>query len=460
MHRIGILYLILLASELTSIAILTTQQRLIQSNPNVNHLVWTKSWGGNYRDYSYDAVFVGGALFVTGASFSYGPGPVNLILLKYSRDGELTWNETYSPRGYVVWRGIASTRSIRSEELAWSDTSSNGIYTMGRGVASDGASIYVCGIYTAENSAYSLLLKYDLDGRLLWEKEWRPTHDAKSTGLALDTAGNIYVTGYVAVSALMNREFLLKYNGEGDLLFSILVDSENTETAWGISVSDGVYLCGEVGHNTSGSENPSLPAVSMLLIKISLDGNVIWSKESSIGVDNVANSVDAAQEISVAGYTIFRNGTAKTVLLRYSPNGDLKHSKAFGESPLEDMAWGIATAGQYTYIAGHTRPTPAHLADASVCKLGPDDDVIWWDFNWGEILDRARAVTVSGDDVYVVGETYQNGVDMQVLVKKYVSPNVALSPEVSQSLRLSPLAIGCLLLVVMIYAIIRIRRMR
>jgi hypothetical protein len=122
------------------------------------------------------------------------------------------------------------------------------------------------------------------------------------------------------------------------------------------------------------------------------------------------------------------------------------------------MAWGIATAGQYTYVAGHTRPTPAHLADASVCKLGPDGDVIWWDFNWGDILDRARAVTVSGDDVYVVGETYQNGVDMQVLVKKYVSPNVALSPELSRSLKLSPLAIGCSLLVVEIYVIIRIRR--
>ncbi|MCX6654266.1 MAG: hypothetical protein NTY03_03995, partial [Candidatus Bathyarchaeota archaeon] len=190
MHKAGILYLILLVSELTSIAILTTQQRLIQSNPSLNQIAWTKSWGGIYRDYSYDAVFVGGALFVTGASFSYGPGPVNLILLKYSQEGELVWNETYSPRSYVVWHGTASTRSIRSEELVWDKTSSNGIYTMGRGVASDGASIYTSGIYIEENSAYSLLLKYDLDGQLIWGREWRPEHDAKSTGVALDEVGN------------------------------------------------------------------------------------------------------------------------------------------------------------------------------------------------------------------------------------------------------------------------------
>ena len=101
MHRIGILYLILLVSECTSIAILTTQQRLIQSNPSSNHIAWTKSWGGIYRDYSYDAAFVDGALFVTGASFSYGLGPVNLILLKFTRDGDLAWNETYSPGGFA-----------------------------------------------------------------------------------------------------------------------------------------------------------------------------------------------------------------------------------------------------------------------------------------------------------------------------------------------------------------------
>ena len=280
---------------------------------------------------------------------------------------------------------------------------------MGRGIASDGASVYVCGIYIAENSAYSLLLKYD---------------------------------------------------GRGELLFSMMVDSGGTETAWGISVSDAVYLCGEVGHNTSSAENPGLQATSMLLTRISLDGDVIWSKEYSVAFDDVANSVDAEREISVAGYAGFRNGTAKMVLLRYSPEGDLRYSKVFGEAAIEDIAWGIATAGQYTYVVGHTRSTPTHLADASVCKLGPDGDVLWRDFNRGDMLDRARAVTVSGDEVYVVGETYHIGVDMQVLVKKFVSPNFALSPTVSLSLRLSPLAIGCILLAVEVYVVIRTRRTR
>ena len=83
MRRVGVIYIILLVSEITSIAVLGTQRGLILSDPSSNHVSWATSRGGALRDYSYDAVFVSGALFVTGASFSYGPGPVNLVLLKY-----------------------------------------------------------------------------------------------------------------------------------------------------------------------------------------------------------------------------------------------------------------------------------------------------------------------------------------------------------------------------------------
>lgn len=427
MRRVVAIYIILLVSEFASIFILGTQQGLILSDPSSNHVVWAMSWGGDLRDYSYDAVFTSGALFVTGASFSYGLGPVNLVLLKYGGDGRLVWNETYSLGGY----------------------------TMGRGAASDGDSIYVSGIHIGENVSYSLLLKYNLDGRLIWEREWRPGLDAKSTDVSLDEAGNIYVTGYVIISPLMNSEYLLKYSGDGDLLYSKIVDSLDSETAWGISVSDAVYLCGEVGYNMSSPR----PVTEMLLTKMSLDGVVLWSRESSIGVGNAANAVDAGKVIHVAGYAMFLNGTAKEVLSQYSPDGVLVYTVVLGESPIEDMAWGVVSAGQYTYVVGHARPNFSDMADATVCKIGPDGKLIWRDYYGDTNIDRARAVSVSGNDVYVVGETYVHGLDMQISVKKYVSPNVALNPELSFYIQLSPMVIGCILFFIQISDIMR-RRMR
>jgi hypothetical protein len=169
--------------------------------------------------------------------------------------------------------------------------------------------------------------------------------------------------------------------------------------------------------------------------------------------------VDAKNVISVAGYAMFMNGTAKEVLRQYSPEGDLVHTLVLGESPIEDMAWGVVSAGQYIYVVGHARPNFADMADATVCKIGPDGRLIWRDYYGGTNIDRARAVSVSGNEVYVVGETMMSGLDMQISVKKYVSPNAALNPELSLSLRLSPMVIGCLLFMVQISDLMR-RRIR
>lgn len=429
MRKIGVLYLVLLACEFILITIIVTQRGLILSDPASYQVNWTNTWGGANRDYSYDAVFSGDALFVTGASFSYGPGPLNLVLLKYSREGELIWNQTY-------WEGG---------------------YTMGRSAASDGGSICVSGIHIAENASYSLLLKYDLDGQPIWSREWRPEYDAKSSGVALDNAGNIYVTGYVILSPLENRGFLLKYSKEGDLLFSRVFESDGTETAWGLSVSDAVYVCGEVTHNTTTLETTGLSTANMLLRKVGLGGEMIWSRESSIGLDNVADSVLSGEGIIVAGYASYANGTAREVLLRYGRDGDLKSTQILGDSSIEDVAWDVAQAGSYTYLVGHTRNSFTDLSDASVYKLGPDGNVLWENHYSDYSIDRARAVTVDGDDVYVVGETYWRALDMQVLVRKYVSPNIALTPEESMALRLSPMIMGTLLLITAIYWATRIR---
>jgi len=430
MHRVGALYALLLASEMVAIAVLATQRELILADPSTTRIAWMETWGGKYRDYSYDAAFAAGVLYVTGASASFGEGVINLVLLKYSEAGDLLLNETLSLGGY----------------------------TMGRGVASDGSTVYVCGIHTAENVSSSLLLRYGLDGRLIWKREWRPDADAKSTGVALDRAGNIYVTGYVTESTDVKRIFLLKYDAGGTLLFSSVEEAEGSETAWGIAVSDAVYLCGEASNDTT---SPGVRSSNMLLRKVGLDSRVIWSRETSVGYSNAANSVDASDDISVAGYALFANGTAKMLLRRYGGDGGLRGTLVLSEFYIEEMAWGVARAGKYTYLVGHAQPNISVIGIGSVYKLGPDmHTILWRDHYGGGPVDRARAAVVSGDDVYVVGESYWYGLDMQVSVKKYVSPNAALDPVVSEALTLSPLLIGLLLLAVALYSASTIKRGR
>ena len=108
------------------------------------------------------------------------------------------------------------------------------------------------------------------------------------------------------------------------------------------------------------------------------------------------------------------------------------------------------------YVVGHARPYFTDLADVSIHKMGPDGNVLWEDYYRDFNIDRARSVTVYGDDVYVVGKNYWRLLDMQVFVMKYVSPNTVLTPDESRFYKLSPLIMGTLLLIVAIYAITHI----
>jgi hypothetical protein len=431
MRRRAVAYALLLLCQVVLSFLLVTQRGLVLADPASHTLDWRATWGGDMRDYSYDATVTDGALYVTGATYSEGETPVRLLLMRYETNGTLTWNETYGVGGYA----------------------------MGRGIVSNGMSLYVAGIRIDDRGARSLLLKYDLDGRLIWEREWSPGANARASGIDLDAAGNVYVTGYVEESPVEKRTFLLKYDAEGSLAYSQVYPAEGTDTAWGLTVGDAIYICGESTINATAAEETGVAAANALLMKVSLGGDLIWRREARLGHDNVANSVYSGNGVTIAGYSSYLNGTARLLLLRYDDGGELLSQSLFGSALIEDMAWGVAGAGDYTYVVGHTRPLFTDLGDASIQKLGPRGDVLWADTYSDYSTDMGRAVAISGDDVYLVGETYWRNLNTQVLVLKYVSANAALSSTVSTALRLSPLATGSLLLVIAIFdAYIMLRR--
>jgi hypothetical protein len=422
MRVIEAIYLLLLACLLASAATLHTDRRLILADPTTIGLDWKATWGGESRDYSYDAAFAGGALYVTGATYGDGIAPVSLLLLRYEENGTIAWSTTY-------WEGG---------------------YTMGRGIAMDGVNLYVAGIHIAGNTSYALLLKYDLDGSVVWEREWKPGPGAKASGIALDAEGNVYVTGYVQETSTENRIFLLKYGASGDLAYSRVYPANGSETAWGLTVGDAVYICGEATRDPATAEETGIPAASALLMRVDLDSDLVWRREARAGLDNVANSVTVGNGVTVAGYASYPNGTSKTLILHYRGDGTLTSTSTIGEAVIEEMAWGVAGSGDYTYVVGHARPIFSDLADASIIKLDANGSILLEHRYVDYSTDRARAVVVEGDDVYVVGETYWRDLDMQVLVIKYTSPNAALSPDVSQVLRLAPVGIGVLLFLLLL----------
>ncbi len=153
-------------------------------------LIWQKVWGGNGGDSGLDvAVDALGNAYVTGLTRSFNSGNNDqAFLLKFNSTGDLVWQK------------------------AWGNFT-NG-FTQGNSVAVDSTGhVYVSVSLGFINGTGSLVvLRLNTGGVLLWQKAWNAYPSQNGLGMTVDSADNIYVTGYSTGYAV-----LVKLNSTGGL---------------------------------------------------------------------------------------------------------------------------------------------------------------------------------------------------------------------------------------------------
>jgi hypothetical protein len=277
------------------------------------NLVYTLQWGGSGDDIprgiavdSEDNVYVAG----TTNSFSSN-GQTQIFLLKYDREGELRFS--------VTWGGI------------WND--------YGAGVAVDpSGNVYVVGTASSYSPAASqvVLLKYDSKGTLLSQRTWGGgTLNSYGTGVAIDDAGYIYVTGYTyalgptpGVSALI----LLKFDHSGNMILQKIWGGikDDFGTAIAVDLDGNVYVA---GYTKSYSVSPNIP--SALLLKYDPAGNLLFQRVWGGNREDYAYgiAVDNLENVYVTGYTYSfgpNSQGASFFILKYGISGDLQYEKLYG----------------------------------------------------------------------------------------------------------------------------------
>lgn len=248
------------------------------------NFVWNNTWGGHgYDDGTTVAVDSLGNVYVCGmygstdinfdpegstAGLGHGHGAptedwnyVNVFLSKFDAQGKFKWVRT--------WGGMNSDDAGGGVIV---DKAGN-VYAGGRFNCTNcnfnGDPLGVPVTLTTAGFHDGFVSKYDASGNFLWVKTWDDPSDAAVTGLALDSTGNIYATGWISGTPNnpANPNYGLKYGyahiagwtSDGTLLWAKTWGAAGTKTYNTPPIFDAsgnIYLAGmfqsTVNFNTDG----------------------------------------------------------------------------------------------------------------------------------------------------------------------------------------------------------------
>lgn len=210
--------------------------------------LWNRTWGGISSDRCMAiAIDTSNNIYLSGDTSSFETDSYDFCLVKFSNTGDCQWNRTWG-------------EGSRDECFAVAVDSSDNIYLTGDTWSIDASSYDFC------------LVKYSSSGDYQWNRTWGGIYNDQCFAMAIDTSDNIYLAGYtnVDLGPSCNSDIcLVKYNSSGEYQWNL---TWGRNTIWGeatCEVSSGIaldslgniFLAGSTG--TYGSKE-----YDMILLKI------------------------------------------------------------------------------------------------------------------------------------------------------------------------------------------------
>lgn len=311
-------------------------------------MIWQQTYsglaGGNDRATaitvdSLNNVYVGG--YVQGSG-----GSDDFLVLKYSPNG-----------GPPAWQAIYNGPANGNDQLMAISAGSDGIAVAGQ---------------SWNGSSFDLLtIKYDYSGTQLWTKRYSSPGGALGKKVRMDAGGNVIVTGFAANAS--NKDiYTVKYNGtDGSKAWDNTFDGGYDDEANGLAVdaAGDVYLTG-YSWTLSGNENYYTARYN------GVSGALVWQQtfDSGSGNTDVAAPLvlDEAGELFVSGYT-FSTGVNRFQTIKYKrDNGNQLWQQTFsGPSGGNSRPVGIGLSQSGEVLVAGWSDTGSNGLDFSVVKYDP-----------------------------------------------------------------------------------------
>ncbi len=377
---------------------------------------WMTTYDNNDEFEAGEAVAVdkSGNIYITGES------QYDMIIRKYDADGKVIWTKYYNNPG----NGDNKSKDISVD---------------------NGGNVYVIGSEYRNDlrQNYNIYIrKYDTNGNFLWSRTYNsPDNGAdQGLGIAVDNAGNVYVVGYEWQEE-GNTLWFGKYDSDGNLLWSQTSISSAEKKwvgdTWGIAVDNAgnLYLTGSE-LQPAGGENENV-----WIGKYDTNGNPLWTQV----YNNPANGDDRGSGIATDDFgNVYVTGYENRYDLsegcnlwigKYNTAGELVWIQTYNNNSSEndnDVGWDIAvdTAGDL-YVTGGEYDNLSeyyyYKEDILIQKYSTDGNIVWtkvYNGNKNENEnDEGKGIDVdNAGNIYVTGYETQNAGWENIWLRKYTVP--------------------------------------
>jgi len=335
-----------------------------------------------------------GNIYVTGKSFGAGSDH-DYATLKYNGNGIVQWISRYN--------GIGNSTDEATSMII-----------------DDIGNVYVTGKSTGSGTGYDYLtIKYNSTGVQQWLARYNGTGNTtdEAVSIAIDSSGNVYVTGkseglgssFDCVTVKYNsngiQQWIARYNGSGN------------------SVDEGKVIEFDGNGNIyvlSDSENTS-SGFDIVLLKYDVSGNIIWSKSynGQFNGSDFGNSmiIDLSGNVFVGGETQKNSSNYSMVILKFTSIGNIINTRNISSAKSEKTVLINSDISQNIFIVGNSQDSAFFSLDPNtgsniyISKLSHDLNPI---FNTSTEISKQ----------FILSQNYPNPFNPQTKIKFAVPSDV------------------------------------
>lgn len=319
----------------------------------------------------------------------------------------------FAAEGDVIWTRTYNGPADGSDE--------------GWGIAVDeSGNVYVTGYEAVTGESYNIWVrKYDTNG----EEVWTRTHNDADNGwdqgcaVAVDGSGNVYVTGYEAVTGENRNIWIRKYDSGGNEVwtstYNDISDWDDEGHSITVDGSSNVYVTGQVTVTDEG--------FNIWVRKYDSDGNEFWTRTYNGPADGSDAGrgivVDRNGNVYVTGWETVTGESYNIWVRKYDWRGNEVWTRTHnGPANLTDAGWGIVVDGSGNVYVTGCEVVTGESNNIWVRKYDADGNEVWTrtyngtanqpDYGYGIAVDGSGNIYVTGRE-YVIDQWYN------IWVRKY-----------------------------------------